>query len=59
MYRFIESPAAEKVVSENMDTLLIDRPDPKEAIAHHFELPLTEKTIAYFHTCAGFPVKAT
>ena len=42
-----------------MDTLLIDRPYPKEAIAHYFELPLTEKTIAYFHSCVDFPVKET
>ena len=43
-----------------MDTLIIDRPDPSKAIAHYFELPLTEKTIAYFHdACKEFPVKET
>ena len=42
-----------------MDTIIIDRPDSKEAIAHYFELPSTEKTIACFHACTGFPVKET
>ena len=52
-------PLQRNVVNENTDTLIIDRPDPKEAFAHYFELPSTEKTIAYFHVCAGFPVKST
>ena len=47
------------MVNENVDTLIINRPDPKEAIAHYFELPSTEKMIAYFHACTGFPVKST
>ena len=47
------------MVDENMETLIVDRPDPKEAIVHYFELPLTEKIIAYLHACAGFPVKST
>ena len=35
MHRLIESPTTEKkVVNENTDTLIIDHPDPKEAIAH-------------------------
>ena len=36
-------PLQQKVVNENVDTLIIDHPDPKEAIAHYFELPSTEK----------------
>ena len=37
----------------------MDRPRPEEAISHVFELPSTEKTIAYYHAAAGFPTQDT
>ena len=37
----------------------MQRPHPEDAIAHVFELPSTEKTIAYYHASAGFPTKET
>ena len=46
MHRLMESPTTEKVVDKNVDTLTINHPDPKEAIAHYLELPLVEKTIS-------------
>ena len=52
-------PLKANVVNENTDTLLIQRPMPNEAIAHVFELPSTEKTIAYYHAAARFPTKET
>jgi hypothetical protein len=52
-------PLKENVANENTDTLLIQRPMPNEAISHVFELPSTEKTIAYYHAAAGFPTKET
>jgi len=48
-----------KVENKNTDTLLIDRPNPKDAIGHVFELPSIEKTVLYYHAAAGFPVKET
>ena len=42
-----------------MDTIIIYRPSPGEAISHIFELPSTGKTIKYMHAAAGFPVKET
>ena len=42
-----------------MDTIIIDRPNPGEAILHIFELPSTENTIKYMHAAAGFLVKET
>lgn len=52
-------PLRSKVENENMDTMIIDRPDPHHAISHVFELPSIAKTITYFHACAGFPPKET
>ena len=46
-------------MNENMDTIIIDRPNPGEVISHIFELPSTENTIKYMHAAAGFSVKET
>ena len=50
-------PLQKVVKNESSDTIIIDHPDPKEAIVHYFEIPLTKKTIAYVHACTGLPVK--
>ena len=52
-------PLKDTILNENMDTIIIDRPNPGEAILHIFELPSTENTIKYMHATAGFPVKET
>ena len=52
-------PLKARVTNENIDTLLIDRPNPEHAIGHVFKLPSTEKTVLCFHVAAGFPVKET
>ena len=46
-------------MNKNVVTIIIDRPNPGEAILHIFELPSTENTIKYMHAAAGFPVKET
>jgi hypothetical protein len=50
-------PLQRTVVNENTDTLIIDRPDPKEAIAHYFELPSTEKNDSILPCMRGIPSK--
>ena len=52
-------PLKNTIFKKNMDTIIIDRPIPGEAISHIFELPSTENTIKYMHAAAGFPVKET
>ena len=57
--RILAHSSEKKVQNINTDTLLIQRPSPKEAIYHVFELSSTEKTIAYYHATAGIPTKET
>ena len=52
-------PLKNTILNENMDTIIIDRPNQGELISHIFELPSTENTIKYMHAAAGFPVKET
>ena len=52
-------PLKKNVQNFNADTLMIQRPSPNEAISHVFELLSTKKTIAYYHTAAGFNTKET
>ena len=52
-------PLKDTILNENMDTIIIDRPNPGEALSHIFELSSTENTIKYMHAAAGFPVKET
>ena len=37
----------------------IQQPSPNKSIYQVFELPSTEKTVAYYHAAAGFPTKET
>ena len=50
-------PLKDTILNKNMDTIIIDRPNPVESILHISELPSTENTIKYMHAAAGFPVK--
>ena len=52
-------PLKYTILNENMDTIIIDRPNLGEAISHIFELSSTENAIKYMHAAAGFPVKET
>ena len=52
-------PLKGTILNENMDTIIIDRPNPGESISHVFELTSTENTIKYMHAAAGLPVKET
>ena len=52
-------PQKDTILNENIDTIILDRPNPGEAILHIFELPSTENTIKYMHAAAGFPVRET
>ena len=52
-------PLKDTILNKNTDTIIIDRPNPGEAILHIFELPSTENTIKYMHAAARFPVKET
>ena len=48
-----------KVENKNTDKIVLDHPNPKEAISHVFELPSIKNTIACYHAAAGFPTKET
>ena len=48
-------PLQRKVVNRNVDTLIINRPDPKEAIGHYFELLLTEKNDSVLQCMCRLP----
>ena len=48
-----------KVENKNTDTIVLDRPNPKDAISHVFGLPSNKNNIAYYHAAAGFPTKET
>ena len=52
-------PLKDSILNENMDTIIVDRPNLGEAILHIFELPSTENTIKDMHAASGFPVKET
>ena len=52
-------PLKDTILNENMDTIIIDRPNLGESISHIFELPSTENTIKYMHAAAGLRVKET
>ena len=45
-------PLKDTIVNKNMDTIIINRPNPGEAMSHIFELPSTENTIKYMHAAA-------
>ena len=49
----------ENVQNINTDTSLIQHPLRNKSIAHVFDFPSTEKTIAYYHAATGFPTKET
>ena len=48
-----------KVINKNTVTIILDRPNPKDAISHVFEQQSIKNTIAYYHAAAGFPTKET
>ena len=52
-------PIKDRVENENTDTLLIQRPMPKEGALNVYELPSIRSTIRYLHAALGFPTKAT
>jgi hypothetical protein len=56
---FNNMPTPKTLISNNKQTILVDRPSPHDAIANVYELPSTEQTVRYLHAAAGFPTKPT
>lgn len=42
----------QKILNENIDMIILDWPNPKEAIANVFEIPSIKNTKAYYHAAA-------
>ena len=42
----------QKITNENTDTIILDQPNPKNAIANVFELPSIKNAIAHYHAAA-------
>ena len=52
-------PLAPVMHDEKEDTILLDRPSPKQAINSAYKFPSTEQLIQYLNACAGYPTKET
>ena len=50
-------PSKPKVENENLDTMLLNHPDPRQPINNVYKLPITEHFIKYLHACDGFQTK--
>jgi len=46
-----------KITNENTKTIIVDRPNPEEAISTIFKLSSIERSVLYMHAAAGFPTK--
>ena len=45
-------PLKDTIVNKNMDTIILNRPNPGGEISHIFELASIENTIKYMHAAA-------
>ena len=52
-----EGVLRENCENENTDTLIPQRPMPKEACQNVYKLPTTEKVVRCLHATLGFPTK--
>ena len=52
-------PLKPKLENQNIDTMLLNHPDPGQYINNLYELPSTGHTFKYLHACTRFPTKST